>query len=138
MVDDIPAGRRPGRGSIRRPRAAEPAVPGSRRRAVPRRRHAAQPVAAGGHDAEQHDEERIQRLEPAGRREETADLAAFYPKLGDALKKRYAGWTAYILSADMQLPKKIGLAASKRTPLRNGALECRLFEYKLVAGSNRR
>jgi putative N6-adenine-specific DNA methylase len=66
------------------------------------------------------------------------DLAAFYPKLGDALKKRYAGWTAYILSADMRLPKLIGLAASKRTPLYNGALECRLFEYRLVSGSMRR
>ena len=66
------------------------------------------------------------------------ELAAFYPKLGDALKKRYAGWTAYILSADMRLPKLIGLAASKRTPLYNGALECRLFEYRLVSGSMRR
>jgi len=66
------------------------------------------------------------------------ELAAFYPKLGDTLKKRYAGWTAYILSADMRLPKLIGLAASKRTPLYNGALECRLFEYRLVSGSMRR
>ena len=37
----------------------------------------------------------------------------------------------------MALAKRIGLAASKRTPLFNGALECRLFEYKLVAGSMR-
>jgi putative N6-adenine-specific DNA methylase len=29
------------------------------------------------------------------------------------------------------------LAPSKRTPLYNGAIECRLFEYKIVAGSNR-
>jgi putative N6-adenine-specific DNA methylase len=67
-----------------------------------------------------------------------AELAAFYPKLGDVLKQRYTGWTAYILSADMRLPKLIGLKASKRTPLYNGALECRLFEYRLVAGSLRR
>jgi putative N6-adenine-specific DNA methylase len=67
-----------------------------------------------------------------------AELAAFYPKLGDALKQRYAGWTAYILSSDMQLPKLIGLKASRRTPLYNGALECRLFEYRLVAGSMRK
>jgi putative N6-adenine-specific DNA methylase len=65
-------------------------------------------------------------------------LAIFYPKLGDALKQRYAGWTAYILSADMRLPKLIGLKASRRTPLYNGALECRLFEYRLVAGSMRK
>jgi putative N6-adenine-specific DNA methylase len=69
---------------------------------------------------------------------EHEELAAFYPKLGDVLKQRFAGWTAYILSADMQLPKLIGLKASRRTPLYNGALECRLFEYRLVAGSMRR
>jgi len=64
-------------------------------------------------------------------------LAAFYPKLGDALKRRFAGWTAYILTADLRLAKLIGLAASKRTPLYNGPLECRLFEFKLVAGRMR-
>ena len=75
---------------------------------------------------------------PYGERLEGIDLAAFYPKLGDALKQRYAGWTAYILSADMQLPKLIGLKASRRTPLFNGALECRLFEYRMIAGTMRR
>lgn len=69
---------------------------------------------------------------------EQAELAEFYPKLGDWLKRKCAGWNAYILSADMQLPKLIRLAASKRTPLFNGALECRLFEYKVVAGSARK
>jgi putative N6-adenine-specific DNA methylase len=66
------------------------------------------------------------------------ELAAFYPRLGDTLKKHYAGWTAYILSADMRLPRLIGLKATRRTPLYNGALECRLFEYRLVAGGMRR
>ena len=61
-------------------------------------------------------------------------LQAFYPQLGDALKARWAGWRCYLLSADTELPKRIGLRASKRTPLFNGALECRLYEYKMVAG----
>jgi putative N6-adenine-specific DNA methylase len=69
---------------------------------------------------------------------DTAALAAFYPKLGDALKQRFAGWRCYFLSADAQLPKRIGLAASKKTPLYNGALECRLYEFIIVAGTNRR
>ena len=64
-------------------------------------------------------------------------LAAFYPQLGDALKRRYAGWTAYLMSGDTRLPKLIGLKASRRTPLFNGALECRLYEYRLIAGSMR-
>ena len=76
---------------------------------------------------------------PYGERLATEDeLAAFYPKLGDALKQRYAGWTAYIFTSDLRIAKLIGLKASKRTPLYNGALECRLFEYKVVAGTMRR
>ena len=66
------------------------------------------------------------------------ELAEFYPKLGDVLKKKFSGWRAYLLSADMRLPKLIRLAASKRTPLFNGALECRLFEYKMVEGGMRK
>jgi putative N6-adenine-specific DNA methylase len=69
---------------------------------------------------------------------EEQQLAEFYPKLGDVLKKKFTGWRAYLLSADMRLPKLIRLAASKRTPLFNGALECRLFEYKMVEGGMRK
>ncbi|NMG29209.1 THUMP domain-containing class I SAM-dependent RNA methyltransferase [Aromatoleum evansii] len=69
---------------------------------------------------------------------EAEELAALYPQFGDALKKRWSGWRCYFLSADPALPKLIGLKASKRTPLFNGALECRVFEYKMIAGSNRR
>jgi 23S rRNA (guanine2445-N2)-methyltransferase len=65
-------------------------------------------------------------------------LAEFYPKLGNVLKKQFSGWRAYLLSADMRLPKLIRLATSKRTPLYNGALECRLFEYKMVEGGMRK
>src|SRR5207245_4711123 len=68
---------------------------------------------------------------------EQQEQAEFYPKLGDALKKKFTGWRAYILSADMRLPKLIRLAASKRTPLFNGALECRLLDYKMVKGETR-
>jgi putative N6-adenine-specific DNA methylase len=69
---------------------------------------------------------------------ESEALAEFYPRLGDALKKKFSGWNCYIFSSDMRLPKLIRLNASKRTPLYNGALECRLFEYKIVEGSMRR
>ena len=57
--------------------------------------------------------------------------------LGDALKQRFAGWTAYILSGDPRLAKLIGLKPSRKIPLYNGALECRLYEYRVVAGSAR-
>jgi len=65
-------------------------------------------------------------------------LAVLYPKMGEALKRRFAGWTAYFLTSDLRLPKLMRLSPSKRTPLFNGPLECRLFEIGLVAGSNRK
>ena len=64
-------------------------------------------------------------------------LAAFYPQLGDALKKRFAGWTAFILSGDPDFARLIRLQPSRKTVLFNGALECRLYEYRMVAGGNR-
>lgn len=69
---------------------------------------------------------------------ETGELAAFYPRLGDWLKQRFAGWRAYLFTGDPQLAKLMRLSASKRTPLFNGKIECRLLEYKIVAGSNRK
>lgn len=69
---------------------------------------------------------------------EAQALAALYPRWGDALKQRWAGWRCYFLSADTALPKLLGLKASRRTPLYNGALECRLYEYRIFAGSGRR
>ncbi len=76
---------------------------------------------------------------PYGERMGSAEgLARFYPRLGDALKQRYAGWRCYIFTADLRLPKLIRLEPSRRTPLWNGALECRLYEFKIVSGSHRR
>ena len=69
---------------------------------------------------------------------EQDELASFYPQVGDVLKKKFTGWRAYIFTADMRLPKLIGLSPSKRTPLYNGALECRLYEFKMVSGAMRR
>jgi putative N6-adenine-specific DNA methylase len=72
---------------------------------------------------------------PYGERMGSADeLARFYPKLGDALKRRFAGWRCYVFTADLRLPKLIRLAPSARTPLWNGALECRLYEFRMVEG----
>jgi putative N6-adenine-specific DNA methylase len=69
---------------------------------------------------------------------EQDELAALYPKLGDWMKQHFAGWRAYIFSGDKALPKGIRLQASKRTPLFNGPIECRLYEYRIVAGSHRK
>jgi len=69
---------------------------------------------------------------------EQDELAAFYPQLGTALKRHWAGWNCFFFTADLRLPKLVGLKPSRKTPLFNGPLECRLFEIRMVAGSNRK
>ncbi len=66
------------------------------------------------------------------------ELARFYPKLGDALKKNFPGWRCHLFTADLRLPKLIRLEPARRVPLYNGALECRLYEFRIVSGSHRR
>jgi putative N6-adenine-specific DNA methylase len=66
------------------------------------------------------------------------ELASFYPQLGDWLKGKFAGWRVYILTADPRLRNTIGLSSSRKIPLYNGALECRLYEFRMVRGSARR
>ncbi len=76
---------------------------------------------------------------PYGERMGEAEaLAAWYPRLGDWLKRRFAGWDAWILTGDMKGIRSIGLAPSRKIPLFNGAIECRLLRYEMVAGVRRR
>lgn len=71
------------------------------------------------------------------RLDKAENLTSFYPRLGDWLKQNFPGWRAYIFTGDARLPKMIGLAPSRRIPLFNGAIECRLYEFKMVRGSLR-
>ena len=66
------------------------------------------------------------------------ETAVFFKQWADHLKANYAGWNAYILTSDRDTPKYMRLSPSKKTPLYNGALDCRLFEFKMVAGSARK
>lgn len=69
---------------------------------------------------------------------EDEELALLYPKMSMTLKQKFSGWNTYFLTNDLRMPKLMRLSPSKKTPLFNGPLECRLFEIKMVAGSNRK
>lgn len=70
---------------------------------------------------------------------EEDDLAQqFYSALGSTLKNRFAGWKVFLFTADLSLPKMLRLKEARKTPFFNGALECRLFRFDMVAGFNRR
>jgi putative N6-adenine-specific DNA methylase len=69
---------------------------------------------------------------PYGERlERDSDLGAFYKQLGDVLKQRFKGWTAFILSGNKELSQSIGLKSCQRTAVYNGTLPCQLMKYEL-------
>ena len=62
---------------------------------------------------------------------EAQELGALYKTLGDIFKQRFKGWTAFILTGNKELAKKVGLKASRRIPVYNGAIPCTLLKYEL-------
>jgi putative N6-adenine-specific DNA methylase len=61
--------------------------------------------------------------------------AEFFSALAAHWKHHYAGWTAWLLSPEMKLPALMRLKESRRVPLWNGAIECRLFRFDMVRGA---
>jgi putative N6-adenine-specific DNA methylase len=68
---------------------------------------------------------------------QTEDGGEFFVQLASHWKKNYAGWTAWVLTPELQLPKRMRLKESRRVPMWNGPIECRLFRFDMVAGSAR-
>lgn len=62
----------------------------------------------------------------------------FFSAFSTTLKQRFAGWKVFLFSADLAMPKMMRLKESRKTPFFNGAIECRLFRFDMVAGFNRR
>ena len=63
-----------------------------------------------------------------------ADGGDFFSQLATHWKKNYAGWSAWVLTPDLKLPGKMRLKESRRVPMWNGPIECRLFRFDMVAG----
>ena len=83
--------------------------------------------------------ERIAVAGVAGAREaaQTEDGGEFFNQLSAHWKKNYSDWTAWVLTPDLKLPSKMRLKESRRVPMWNGPLECRLFRFDMVKGSAR-
>ena len=69
---------------------------------------------------------------------ELDSLAATYHHIGDFFKQQCAGFRGFILTGNRELAKKVGLKASRKIPLYNGSIECRLLKYEIYAGSQRK
>ena len=59
------------------------------------------------------------------------DLEMFYKDLGDFLKQKCKGSTAYIYFGERRYIKKIGLKASWKKPIKAGGLDGRLVKYEM-------
>ncbi len=88
--------------------------------------------------------ERIETAGVAGKnqggreRAETDDGGDFFAQLATHWKKNYANWTAWVLTPDLKLPSRMRLKESRRVPMWNGPIECRLFRFDMVRGSARK
>jgi putative N6-adenine-specific DNA methylase len=87
--------------------------------------------------------ERIETAGVAGRsqggreRAEGDDGGDFFNQLAAHWKKNFPGWTAWILTPDLKLPSRMRLKESRRVPMWNGPIECRLFRFDMIKGSAR-
>ena len=68
---------------------------------------------------------------------EEGNASAFYEGLAAQWKRQYAGWSAWVLTPELKLPSLMRLKEGRRVPMFNGAIECRLFRFDMVAGSAR-
>jgi putative N6-adenine-specific DNA methylase len=57
----------------------------------------------------------------------------FFTRLAAHWKGHYDGWTAWLLTPDLKLPGRMRLKESRRVPMWNGPIECRLFRFDLQA-----
>jgi len=65
------------------------------------------------------------------------DTQEFYKKIGDTLKHGYPDSKVWFITSDLQALKHVGLRTSKRIPLKNGDLDCRLVRYDMYAGTRK-
>ncbi len=74
---------------------------------------------------------------PYGRRIMQDDIISFYKTIGDALKKKYINYDAWLITSDAEALKFVGLRSSKRIQIYNGQLECRFVKFEMYEGSRK-
>jgi putative N6-adenine-specific DNA methylase len=85
----------------------------------------------GRQSAKRSSRESLKRLQ--AQEEQDPKFVEFLRQFGQHLKESFGGWNVFVLTADMALPGQLRIKESKRTPLFNGPLECRLFKFEMHA-----
>ena len=74
---------------------------------------------------------------PYDERLQSEDINELYSMMGDRFKQQFTGYEAWMITSNYEASKRIGLRASKKIPLQNGALECRFLKFELYEGSKK-
>lgn len=74
---------------------------------------------------------------PYDKRVKVEDVEELYRAIGDTLKSKYDGFSAFIFTNNALAAKSVGLHTSRRIPLFNGPLECRLLKYEIYQGTRK-
>lgn len=69
---------------------------------------------------------------------EDHDLIPLYRWIGDFFKQKCKGHTGYVFTGNLDLAKQVGLRASRRILFFNSRIECRLLEFQLYEGTQRK
>ena len=64
---------------------------------------------------------------------DTEAMDSFFRQLSTHWKTHYMGWTAWILTPDFKLPGRMRFKESRRVPMWNGPIECRMFRFEISA-----
>jgi putative N6-adenine-specific DNA methylase len=83
----------------------------------------------GRQSAKRSSRESLKKLQ--AQEEQDPKFVEFLRQFGQHLKDVFGGWNIFVLAADMALPGQLRIKESKRTPLFNGPLECRLFKFEM-------
>lgn len=89
----------------------------------------AQNIETGRQSAKRSSRESLKKLQ--AQEEQDPQFVEFLRQFGQHLKDAFGGWSVFVLTADMALPGQLRIKESKRTPLFNGPLECRLFRFEM-------
>lgn len=86
-------------------------------------------LETGRQSAKRTSRESLKKLQ--AQEEQDPKFVEFLRQFGQHLKDAFGGWNVFVLTADMALPGQLRIKESKRTPLFNGPLECRLFKFEM-------
>jgi len=86
-------------------------------------------LETGRQSAKRSSRESLKKLQ--AQEEQDPKFVEFLRQFGQHLKDDFGGWNIFVLTADMALPGQLRIKESKRTPLFNGPLECRLFKFEM-------